>query len=38
MEHKLESNAPIEEKPGFMKKHGQKLIALFFWMILIAAY
>jgi len=38
MEHKLESNALIEENPGFMKKHGQKLIALFFWLLLIAAY
>ena len=38
MGHKLESNTPIDEKPSFMKKHGQKLIALFFWIILIAAY
>jgi len=38
MEHKPESNASIEEKPGFMKKHGQKLIALVFWVLLIAAY
>lgn len=38
MEQNIEQTTPLNTKLVFWKKYGQKLVALVFWVILIAAY
>lgn len=38
MAKKSKNTSPLNEKDGLVKKHGQKFIALVFWLVLIGAY